>query len=72
MSEIFEAKIRKIGNARGVIIPNDVLEKIHAVEGDSIQLMIIKSKTKKLKALRYVGGKYRGAKSFNRVYEDRY
>lgn len=72
MSEIFEAKVRKIGNARGVIIPNDVLEKIHVVEGDQIQLMTTISKSKRLKALRDVAGHYKGAKPFKREYEDRY
>ncbi len=72
MSEIFEAKVRKIGNARGVIIPNDVLEKIRAFEGDSIQLMTTISKSKRLKALRDVAGRYKGAKPFKREYEDRY
>ncbi len=72
MAEIFEAKIRKIGNARGVIIPNDVLKKIHAVEGDSIELMITDSKTKRLKALKDVAGRYTGAKPFKREKNDRY
>jgi antitoxin component of MazEF toxin-antitoxin module len=72
MSEVFEAKVRKIGNARGVIIPNDVLEKIHAIEGDTIQLMIPITRTRRLKVLREVAGRYKGAKPFKREYEDRY
>ncbi|MEE8167340.1 MAG: hypothetical protein V3T58_00520 [Candidatus Hydrothermarchaeales archaeon] len=72
MSEVFEAKVRKIGNARGVIIPNNVLEKIHAIEGDVIQLMIPITRTRRLKALRKVAGRYTGAKPFKREYEDRY
>jgi antitoxin component of MazEF toxin-antitoxin module len=38
MSEAFKVKVRKIGNAMGVIIPKDVLKKIHVVEGDEIQM----------------------------------
>jgi antitoxin component of MazEF toxin-antitoxin module len=72
MSEVFEAKIRKIGNARGVIIPNDVLERIHATEGDTIQLVIPISKVKRLKTLREISGRYKWTKPFRREYEDRY
>ncbi len=72
MSEVFEAKIRKIGNARGVIIPNELLERIHAFEGDTIELVIPISKTKRLKALGRIAGSYKGAKPFKREYEDRY
>ncbi|MFQ6136692.1 MAG: hypothetical protein ACE5PM_05890 [Candidatus Hydrothermarchaeales archaeon] len=72
MSEVFEAKVRRIGNAKGVIIPNEILEKIHALEGDTIELMIPISKTKRLKALKKIAGLYKGAKPFKREYEDRY
>ncbi len=68
MSEVFEAKVRKIGNARGVIIPNDVLKKIHAIEREKIQLLIPITRTRRLKALRNVAGRYKQAKP----YEDRY
>jgi len=72
MSETFKAKVRRIGNARGVIIPNDILEKIHAVEGDTIQLMVPISKTERLKALEDASGMFRGARPFEREYGDRY
>ncbi len=72
MSEVFEAKVRKIGNARGVLIPNDVLERIHAIEGETIQLIIPITRARRLKALRNVAGRYKRAKPFKREYEDRY
>lgn len=72
MSEVFEAKVRKIGNARGVIIPNDILKRIHAIEGETIQLIIPITRARRLKALRSMAGRYRGAKPFKREYEDRY
>ncbi|MFQ5815488.1 MAG: AbrB family transcriptional regulator [Candidatus Hydrothermarchaeaceae archaeon] len=72
MSEVFKAKVRKIGNARGVIIPKDILKKIRALEGDTIQLMIPITKTRRLKALRGIAGRYKTAKPFEREYEDRY
>lgn len=72
MSGVFEAKVRKIGNARGVIIPKDVLERIHAIEGEKIQLVIPVTRTRRLKAIRRAAARYRGAKPFKREYEDRY
>ncbi len=72
MSEVFEAKVRKIGNARGVIIPNDILKRIHAIEGEKIQFIIPITRTSRLKALRNVAGRYKRAKPFKREHEDRY
>jgi antitoxin component of MazEF toxin-antitoxin module len=72
MSEVFEAKVRKIGNARGVIIPKEILEKIHAVEGEKIDLIIPITRTRRLRALRNVAARYKGAKPFKREHEDRY
>ena len=72
MSIVFEAKLRRIGNAKGIIIPNHILEEIHAVEGDTLQLIIPITKPKRLKALREIAGRYRDAKPFKREYEDRY
>jgi len=72
MSEVFEAKVRRIGNARGVIIPNHILEKIHAMEGDTIELILPVTKSRRLTALKEAAGKYRTAKPFRREDEDRY
>jgi len=72
MPAVFEAKVRRIGNAKGVIIPNNILEMIHAAEGDFIQLMVPITKTRRLRALREIAGKYKTAKPFKREYEDRY
>jgi putative addiction module antidote len=72
MSEAFKAKVRKIGNAMGVIIPKDVLKKIHVVEGDEIQVLIPISKPVRLKALKNITGRYRDAIPFTRALDDRY
>ena len=72
MAVVFEAKLRKIGNAKGIIIPSHVLEKIHVVEGDTIRFIIPISESMRLKALREISGKYKEAKPFKREYEDRY
>lgn len=72
MSEVFEAKIRKIGNALGIIIPKKVLEKLNAEEGDITPVVIPSGKKKRLDALAEIAGKYKSAKPFKREYEDRY
>ena len=40
MSEVFEAKLRKIGNSLGVIIPAKIIEELHFQKGDVIHLAI--------------------------------
>jgi antitoxin component of MazEF toxin-antitoxin module len=40
MTEVFEAKLRKIGNSLGVIIPSRVIEELHFHQGDIVHLAI--------------------------------
>ena len=40
MSEVFETKLRKIGNSLGVIIPSKIIEELHFHQGDIIHLAI--------------------------------
>ena len=40
MSEVFEAKLRKIGNSLGVIIPSKIIEELQFHQGDMIHLAI--------------------------------
>ena len=40
MSEVFEAKLRKIGNSLGVIIPAKIIEELQFHQGDVIHLAI--------------------------------
>lgn len=75
MSGVFEAKVRKIGNARGVIIPKEILDKANAREGEKIQLMVPISKSQRTKALNDLVNLYpepQHDKPFKREYEDRY
>jgi antitoxin component of MazEF toxin-antitoxin module len=72
MSEVFKTKVRKIGNALGVIIPKKVLKKVHATEGEEIEMIIPASDPQRQIALKNVAGLYKGAKPFVREFEDRY
>lgn len=40
MSEVFEAKLRKIGNSLGVIIPSEIIEGMDFHQGDIIHVAI--------------------------------
>jgi antitoxin component of MazEF toxin-antitoxin module len=72
MTGIFEAKVRRIGNAKGVIIPKEILDEANAKEGENIQLMIPIAKSQRMKAFNELLGLYPDAKPFKREYEDRY
>lgn len=72
MTGIFEAKVRRIGNAKGVIIPKEILDEANAREGENIQLMIPIAKSQRLKAFNALVGLYPDTKPFKREYEDRY
>ena len=73
MAEVFEAKIRRIGNSAGVIIPNEVLSATGYEIGDTIPLTISKPDfTERNKMLRLIAGTCKGAGPFVREKEDRY
>ena len=40
MSEVFKAKVRKIGNSYGILIPAEVLDEAHIGSGDEINVTI--------------------------------
>ncbi len=40
MTEVFEAKLRKVGNSLGVIIPSKIIEKMGFHKGDVIYVAI--------------------------------
>ena len=41
MTELFKAKIRKIGTSAGILIPYEKLRQIEAEVGDNIELAIL-------------------------------
>jgi putative addiction module antidote len=55
MTEVFETRLRKIGNSLGVIIPNDILQALGFRKGDTIHVVLpltdIKSRNKRLMSL---------------------
>lgn len=73
MSEMFEAKVRRLGNSLGIIIPNHLVQELGFGDGDTIQVAIpgmdMQSRNRKLSALI---GVEKGKKRFKRDKGDRY
>ena len=73
MVEVFEAKLRKIGNSLGIIIPKEVIEAAGYDVGDTIPVTISQPDfTERNKTLRLIAGTCKGAGPFIRDKEDRY
>ena len=73
MTEVFEAKLRKIGNSLGVIIPARIIEELHFHSGDTVHLAIPPSENgKRNKLILALAGIDSGKPSFKREKEDRY
>ncbi len=70
--QVFKSKVRKIGNAEGVLIPREILKKLGAVEGDTIQLSAIPSQETRDRALMGMIGIFKGKKPFRRDWKDRF
>jgi len=73
MSEVFKAKLRRIGNSTGIIIPNEILTDLGYEQGDSVQVVIPSMDIKKRnKRILKMAGKYKGKTAFKREKEDRF
>ncbi|MBA3046045.1 MAG: hypothetical protein KKH41_07355 [Candidatus Thermoplasmatota archaeon] len=73
MSEVFEAKVRRLGNSLGIIIPNELLRELGFGVGDIIQIAIPCSDiaTRNAKMSAFIGVE-KGKKRFKRDKGDRY
>ena len=73
MAEVFETKIRRIGNSLGIIIPAEIIEELGYHNGDTISIAIPPSDLKKRnKLLKQLAGMCKGMSPFVRDEEDRY
>jgi len=73
MAEVFEAKLRRVGNSLGIIIPNQLIHELGFGDGDTIQVAIpnssIRARNRNLKA--FIGCE-KGKKRFRREKGDRF
>ena len=73
MTKVFEAKVRRIGNSLGVIIPSDIIEEMGFHKGDIIHVAIPPSELGKRNELfKMLAGIDKGKLPFKRDKGDRY
>ena len=71
MSQVFEGKVRRLGNSMAVIIPKGVLEEVGVKEGDVVKLSLPIPKSKRREVLRKIAGVDFHAEPFRREKHDR-
>ena len=71
MAQVFEGKVRKLGNSMAVIIPNDVLSQTGVREGDVLKLAIPVPIAKRKRVWERVAGIDSGLPPFSREEHDR-
>ena len=69
MSELFKAKVRKVGTSLGILIPKEVIEEEKIKEGQEIELNLLKRR--KLEEVWKLIGTAKGTKPFERDRIDR-
>jgi antitoxin component of MazEF toxin-antitoxin module len=69
--QVFEGKVRKLGNSMAVIIPNEVLSEAGVREGDVLKLAIPVPVARRKRVWRKVAGIDAGLPSFAREKHDR-
>jgi len=73
MTEVFEAKLRKIGNSLGVIIPSDIIDELGYHKGDIVHIAIPPANgDKRNKQILNMAGIYKKKSTFKRDKGDRY
>lgn len=71
MAEVFEGKVRRLGNSMAVIIPNSVLSEAGVREGDVLKLAIPVPLARRKRIWNKVAGIDKGMPAFSREKHDR-
>jgi len=69
MSELFKAKVRKVGTSLGILIPKGIAEQDKIKVGQEIQVSFLKQR--KIEEVLKLFGTAKGAKPFERDRTDR-
>lgn len=73
MVEVFEARLRKIGNSLGILVPSNIIEELGFRKGDVIHVAIPPSETSKRNEILFeLTGVDKKKTSFKREKEDRF
>ncbi|MFN7990842.1 MAG: hypothetical protein U0R44_01655 [Candidatus Micrarchaeia archaeon] len=70
MSDLFRAKVRRIGSSFGIIIPREQLTAMAVAEGDEVEIAMLRHRN--LKSIEEGLGMAKGMKPFERDKRDRY
>ena len=71
MSQVFEGKVRRLGNSMAVIIPKKVLDEAGVKEGDLVKLSLPIPKSRRREVLMKIAGVDSLAEPFRREKRDR-
>jgi antitoxin component of MazEF toxin-antitoxin module len=71
MAQVFEGKVRRLGNSMAVIIPNEVLSQTGVHEGDVLKLAIPVPAARRKRVWKKVAGIDAGLPLFSREKHDR-
>ncbi len=69
MSELFKAKVRKVGTSLGVLIPKGIAEQERIKEGQEVEVSLLRQR--KLEGIEKMFGFAKGSKPFERDRIDR-
>jgi antitoxin component of MazEF toxin-antitoxin module len=73
MAEVFEAKVRPVGNSLGIIIPREAIRKNGIRNGDTIKVALpCPDLTERNRKIRKIAGTLKGTGPFVREKEDRF
>ncbi len=73
MVKAFQAKIRYLGNSKGIIIPKEVIDEMDLEVGDTVTFKVPeKDLSSRNETIRSMAGIYKGKMPFEREKEDRY
>jgi len=73
MTEIFQAKLRKIGNSIGLIVPSHIIEALGFRRGDTVNVVIPPTENiERNKILTSLAGTDKDKTTFKREKKDRY
>ncbi len=73
MVKAFQAKIRHLGNSKGIIIPKEVINEMDLEVGDTVTFKVPeKDLSSRNETIRSMAGSYKDKMPFEREKEDRY
>lgn len=70
--ELFQARLRRVGNSLSVLVPKKALDELHVGEGDEVEVALLPIASDRRKRLGQFIGSVPGLGPFKRERKDRY